>query len=136
MAENTSGRSSSNLTDIEIAYILGLSDAGLSHQDIATQCGRSKSTVTRVTQRYNIKSFTGVEPPPGPRKEVDERQRRTLLREVKQNRRSTLSEITNILSDKLSVRTLQRRLNEAGIQKHIAVQKPWLTSEHMKARLE
>ena len=124
MAENTSERSSFNLIDIEIAYILRLSDAGLFHQDIATQCGRSKFTVTRFTQRYNIKSFTEVKSPPEPRKEVDERQRRTLLREVKQNRRSTLSEITNILSDKLSVRTLQRRLNEADIQKHIAVQKP------------
>ena len=49
IAENTSGRTISNLKDTEICYILGLADAGMSHSNIATKCGQSKTVVTKVT---------------------------------------------------------------------------------------
>ena len=136
MAKSTSGRVSSNLDDREISYILGLHDAGLSHSTIAAKVGRSKSAITRALQRYEFKTFTSVTPPPGPAKQISDREMRTIVRVVKQNRRCTLSDITNILPDKPSKRTLQRRLKEVGIQKHLAVAKPFLTPEHMKQRLE
>ena len=136
MAKSTSGRVSSNLDDREISYILGLHDAGLSHSTIAAKVGRSKSAITRALQRYEFKTFTSVTPPPGPAKQISDREMRTIVRVVKQNRRCTLSDITNILPDKPSKRTLQCCLKEVGIQKYLAVAKPFLTPEHMKQRLE
>ena len=136
MAEKTLGQTSSNLTDVGIGYILGLNNAGLSHQDIADKCSRSQSAVTRIMQRYDIKTFTGVKPPPGPQKAIEEQELRTIVQEVKKNRWSSLSDVINILPNKISTCTLQRWLSIVGIQKHIALKKPWLSPEHMNTRLE
>jgi hypothetical protein len=47
-----------------------------------------------------------------------------------------LSDITNVTALSIPPCTVQRRLSEVGIQKHIAVTKPFLTPAHMKARLD
>ena len=36
----------------------------------------------------------------------------------------------------MSIDTLKRRLKEVGMQKHIAVKKPYLTAAHIQARLK
>src|SRR4030095_9798928 len=102
----------------------------------AQQVGRSQSAVTRVTQRYDIKTFHRVTPPLGPQKSIDEHEQRTIVHQVHKNRQASLFDITNVLPEKISMRTLQRRLDQAGIQKHLALKKPFLSSEHMRARLE
>jgi len=136
MDQNNPGRMSSNLSDIEVAYILGANDAGAPHQEISAAIGRSCPTITKIMKKYNIKTFSGVTPPPGNPKKIDCRQQKTLLRAVQSNRRATLKDISNILPDKPSSRTIQRHLQEIGIKKHIAVNKPYLTDAHMKARLD
>jgi transposase len=136
MAKTTPGRVSSNLDSVEISYMLGLRDARLSHAEIAEKTNRSKSAVTRALQRYDIKTFKGVAPPPGNPKKLSNREVRGMIRVVNTNRRSALSDITNLLPTKVSDRTLRRRLKDAGIQKHIAVKKPMLTEQHMQKRLE
>jgi transposase len=136
MDQNKPGRLSANLTDIEVAYILGAKDAGATQHQISALIGRSQSAVAKVTQKYNIKTFSGVTPPPGNVKKINKREHRTLLRTVRSNRRATLSDITNILPNKMSVSTLKRHLKDIGIQKHIAVKKPYLTAAHIQARLE
>jgi transposase len=130
------GRTTPNLSDIEVAYILGMYDAGASKSAIAVQTSRARSTVRDAIKKYDIKTFTGVAPPPGNPKDLSDREARTLLRVTKNNRRKTLEDITNILPDKLSASTLQRRLSSLGIKKHIAIKKPFLTDEHKRQRLE
>ena len=71
MDQNKSGRLSANLTDIEVAYILGTNDAGASHRQISALIGRSHSAITKVTQKYDIKTFSGVTPPPGNSRKIN-----------------------------------------------------------------
>ena len=130
------GRTTANLSDIEVAYILRMSDAGASQTAISAQIDRSRSAVANAIKNYDIKTFTGVAPPPGNPKILSEYESRTLLRVTKKNRRRTFEDITNILSDKLSKRTLQRRLSTLGIKKHIAIKKPFLTDDHKCQWLE
>ena len=136
MDQNKSSRLSVNLTDIEVVYILGANDAGASHRQISALIGRSHSAITKVTQKYNIKTFSGVASPLENPRKINEREQRALLRTVCSNRHATLSDITNILLTKMSVETLKRCLKEVGMQKHIAVKKPYLTATHIQARLE
>jgi Transposase/DDE superfamily endonuclease len=129
------GRTTANLSDLEVAYILGMADAGASKSAISVQTSRSRSAVANAIEKYNIKTFTGVPPPPGNPKTVSQREKRTLLHTTRKNRRKTLEDITNILPDNPSKRTLQRRLSTLGIKKHIAIKKPFLTDEHKRKRL-
>ena len=126
------GRTTANLSDIEVVYILGMSDAGASQSAIAVQTSRSCSTVRDAIKKYDIKTFTGVAPPPGNPKLLSDREVRTLLRIIKKDRHKTLEDITNILPDKPSKRTLERRLSSFGIKKHIAIKKLFLTDEHKR----
>jgi transposase len=129
------GRTTANLSDLEVAYILGMSDAGASNTAISAQMSRSRSAVANAIEKYDIKTFTGVTPPPGNPKKLTERQKRTLKHVTRKNRRKTLEDITNILPQKSSVRTLQRQLSTLGIKKHIAIKKPFLNDEHKRQRL-
>ena len=115
MDQNKSGRLSANLTDIEVAYILGTNDAGASHRQISALVGRSHSAITKVTQKYDIKTFSGVTPPPGNPRKINKREQRALLHTVRSNRHATLFDITNILPTKMSIDTLKRRLKEVGM---------------------
>jgi len=136
MDVDTPGRSTENLTDLEVAYILGLCDGGATTSEIIEKTGRSKSAINKTLTRYDYKTFTGVTPPPGNPKILSERKKRNLVRVVRKHRRKTLSDITNILPDNPSVRTLQRELKEVGIQKHIAIKKPWISDENKQKRLD
>ena len=133
---STPGRSTLNLSDIEVAYILEMSDAGASKRAISAQTDRARSAVADAIKKYNIKTFTGVAPPSGNPKVLSERKARTLLRVTKKNRRKTLEDITNILPDKRSKRTLQHYLSTFDIKKHIAIKKPFLTDDNKCQRLE
>ena len=93
MARNMAGQTTLNLTDIEIAYFLGLGDAGLPHRDIAGQVRQSQSAVTCVAQRYDLKTFRGVILP---WKSIDELEQRTIVHEVKKNRQRSLPELPTI----------------------------------------
>jgi transposase len=129
------GRTTANLSDLEVAYILGMSDAGASNTAISAQMSRPRSTVANAIEKYDIKTFTGVAPLPGNPKKLTEHQKRTLKRVMCKNRRKTLEDITNILPQKSSIRTLQRQLSTLGIKKHIAIKKPFLNDEHKCQRL-
>ncbi len=129
-------RHTHNIDDIEAAYILGLSDAGTLPSEIASKVARDKSTITRLLKRYNYKSFAGVNKRPGRPKKATERDIRAIVRKAIANRRSPLADITNFSPIDISESTTRRILKEAGLQKHIAVKKPFLTDKQMADRLQ
>ena len=55
-------RTTVNLSDIEVAYILRMSNAGASQTAISAQIDRSHSAVVNTIKNYDIKTFTGVAP--------------------------------------------------------------------------
>ena len=113
-----------------------MADAGASKTSISAQTSRSRSAITNAIEKYNIKTFTGVALPPGNPTVLSEREARTLIRVTKKNRRNTLEDITKILPDKRSKRTLGPCLSALGIKKHIAIKKPFLTDDHKRQRFE
>ena len=52
------------------------------------------------------------------------------------NRTTVLTDITNSIALTISPHTVQRRLKENGIQKRIAIVKPFLTPKHIERRLQ
>jgi transposase len=129
-------RHATKISDVEAAYILGMSDAGAIPSQIAAKVQRDKSTITRLLQRHDYKSFLGVGKSTGRPKKTTERDEKLLVRKATVNRRSTLSDITNLAPVDISTSTTRRLLKEAGLQKHIAAKKPFLTAKHIADRLQ
>jgi hypothetical protein len=123
-------------TDNEIVYILGMHDAGAQPVDIADRVGKHHTTIDRVTTTYDWETWSGRLKPNSRPRRTTSRDDRMLVRAALNNRRVVLGDITNDLAINISPRTVQCRLSEAGIQKHIAVAKPFLSAAHMKARLD
>ena len=121
MDQNKSGELSANLIDIEVAYILDANDASVSHHQISALISHLHSAIIKLTQKYDIKTFSGVAPLPGNPRKITKREQRALLHTVHSNQHAALSDITNILLIKMSVNTLKHRLKDVGMQKHIAV---------------
>ena len=126
----------SNINDIEAAYILGMADAGTSHSQITSRVERDKSTITQLLNHYDYKSFVGVNKPPGRPRKTTERDNTLIVCKAIVNRRRTLSDITNLAPVEVSTSTMHRILKEAGVQKHIAAKKPFLTAKHIADRLK
>src|ERR1700736_6976174 len=125
-----------HLTETDVIYILGLHDGGMSPLAIACKMERDKSTITRILLRFSWETWTGFPTQTSRPRITTERDDRVLIRSALTNRTTILSDITNVTPVVISDRTIQRRLNEVGIKKHIAVTKPFLTPEHMRKRLE
>ena len=129
-------RHTSKINDIEAAYILGMSDGGAIPSEIAIKVERDKSTITRLLQRHDYKSFLGVGRSTGRPHNTTERDRKLIVRKAITNRRNTLSDITNLAPVNILSTTTRRILKEAGLQKHIAAKKPFLTAKHIAHRLQ
>ncbi|MBJ4999845.1 hypothetical protein JGF38_22890 [Salmonella enterica subsp. enterica serovar Hadar] len=76
----------------------------------------------------------------GRKKKISERSRRTLTRVVKQNRKSSLVEITQEFQSSSGVsassRTVRRELKNLGFHGRVAAQKPNITPQNAKRRLK
>lgn len=99
-----------------------------------------KSTISRVLQKFN--NGEGIENSQnrGRPNFVDERGDRRLLRQVKNNRRQTLQEISNNYNQHapktISTRTVQRKLHSFGMKRH-RVRKTLTVSEpNRKSRVK
>ena len=118
------GRTIVNLSDIEVAYILGRQMQGLLRpiylpSAVALDLQSSMSLIN-TTLKLSLESPLHLEGP----KKVSEHDKRNLIHLARKNHHKTLKDITNILPEKVSTRTLQRRLSDVGIQKHIAIKSP------------
>jgi len=116
--------------------MLCLSDCGATRSDIAERVGKDRRTIDRVLNTYDWETWSGRLQPRPRARSTSERDDCMLVRAALTSRRTPLADITNDLAITISPRTVQRRLSEAGIKKHIAISKPFLSPAHMKARLD
>jgi transposase len=109
---------------------------GLGTAEIARKTFLTPETV-KSTLRLNQQRHEGTTVPRSGRpSKLSRRDRRTLLRYVRKNPKLTYEQILVDLSLPISTKTMQRILKEEGIKKWIAKQRPLLTEEAAKIRLE
>jgi len=66
MPETNPESSYRHLTDVQVTKCLALAKGGMKQRAIATEIGCSKSTVGRITRRYQFETFAQRMPTPGP----------------------------------------------------------------------
>ena len=91
-----------------------------------------KSTLLRNSQRHEGTTLSRSGRPP----KLSHRDRRSLLRYVRKNPKLTYEQVLTDLNLPVSSKTVYRILKEEGIKKWIAKQRPLLTEEAAKIRLE
>jgi len=129
-----------HLTDVEIAKILGLGKANTSRRTIASLMKCSVMAVQHALATFSFETFTGRQHRREYQRKTTKREDRYIVRSIKQNDSLPLSDITNIVSNKLDVpistTTIRRRRSEAGLGSYIAAEKPGLRAENVAKRLE
>ncbi|GFX29168.1 regulator of chromosome condensation 2 [Trichonephila clavipes] len=111
---------SKELSEFDRGNIVGCHLCGKSIREIADIRKKPKSTVSDVIVKWKRRGSETAEKRTGRPKILGERSRRTLKRVVKQNRKSSLVEISHEFqsSSEISVnsRTVHRELKKLGIQ--------------------
>ncbi len=129
-------QSCQHLTDIEIAKALGLGKAKVPQREIAEYLGCSQKAVQHALATYDFDTFNGRNPRREYKRKTTEREDRYIQRALKQNQWTPLQDISSIVNIPVSRQTIARRRDEADLGSYIAVQKPGLRPENIKARLE
>jgi transposase len=131
----SNARTYSQLSDSEIMQILTLGHSGLSTRDIARQVTRSPSTVCRILQTYDYKTFNARDRTRIGKRKTTKHEDRILTRTAKANDDQSYRDIIHMSGIKVSCNTLRRRLKEIGLYSRIRRQKPVLKPHHKAARL-
>lgn len=129
---------SSKLSDEERVKIVTLHEENFSNRQIAKKIGRNESTVRRFLKNYEETGLYKRKVGSGRKKVTNERTERILRRLSLRDRfktapklRAELIETTGI---NVSLRTVQRRLNEIGLKACRPAKKPLLTASMKKKR--
>lgn len=125
----------SHLSDSEIAKILTLDHSGLSTRAIASEVARGRSTVSRILQTFDYKTFNARDRTRIHKRKTTEYQDRILTRTAKANDDQAYRDIIYMSGINVSRNTLRRRLKEIGLYSRIRRQKPVLKPSHKAARL-
>ena len=128
-------RPNSHLSDSEIAKILALDHSGLSTRAIASEVVCSQSTVSRILQTYDYKTFNSRDRTRIRKRKTTEHEDRILTRVAKANDDKAYHDIIYMFSIKVSRKTLRHRLKEIDLYSRIRRQKPLLKPSHKAARL-
>lgn len=131
---------SNELSEFDRGSIVGCHLCGKSVREIADILQKPKSTVSDVIVNWKRRGMETAEKRAGRPKKLGERSRRTLKRVVKQNRKSSLLEISQEFQSSsdvsVSSRTVRRELNNLGFHGRAAAHKPNITSQNAKHRLK
>ena len=117
------------------AMIVRMRIVGLKLSEIALIVERPIPTISRIINSYYEYGF--VELPKRSRrpKKVSGRDRRSLVREMKQYRCAPLAEIGNILPNPIGLQTLRKEVHDLGLNSCIVVKKSFLSDNHKAERL-
>ena len=126
------------LTDFECGEIIGLYKVKFPIRKIAEILNHPKSTVGDIVKKYKEQGLTSTLPRSGRPKTLTDRDKRQLIKIMKDNRNLTLVEITEKFNETLnfsfSTRTIQRVLHEEGYSGHAAKKKPFISEKNRKKR--
>jgi len=115
--------------------ILTLDHVGLSTRAIADEVGRSRSTVGRILQCHDYKTFNSHTRTRICKRKTTEREDRILTRTAKVHDDQAYRDIIHLSGIKVSRNTLRLRLKEIGLYSRIRRNKPVLKPHHKAARL-
>jgi len=121
------------LTDFQKGEILALKPH-FSHAEIGLQLHIPRQTITDFIERSKERQSIENIPRPGRPRKTSTMTDRWLVHNAESDTHVPFQELKNILNIDIGVRTLRRRLREAGIRKWRAVKRPLLTPEHAKKR--
>jgi transposase len=131
---------SKELSEFDRGSIVGCHLCGKSVREIADILQKPKSTVSDVIVKWKRRGNETAEKRTGRPKILGERSRRTLKRLVKQNRKSSLVEISQEFQSSsgisVSSRTVRRELKNLGFHGRAAAHKPNITPQNAKHRLQ
>ena len=126
---------SSSLRDQSI----GLFKANYSFSQISKVLSLPKSTIQYIVNKWKRFGDTKNAPRSGRPRKISKRGLRVLIKVVRENRWSTLGNITTEFNkdnkDHISSTTIRRRLNEYGFRSRIPARKPLISENNRKKRL-
>lgn len=108
---------------------------GRTPTQIAQDCELSVNSVKAVLRRFRKRGTVVTPEVAGRPKKLSDRDARSLIREIKMERRSTLADLTNSTSTEVSQRTVRRTLQSCGIHNRVARKNPFLGDAHEAKRL-
>lgn len=115
------------LSEFQRGRIVGAREAGMSIHATCKLVGVSKTTVCRIMEEYS-RGKTTADKSTGRKPKLDSRQKRSLKRIVRKDRRITAVKATASLNDSLeepvSTRTVRRELHKMGMHGRAAIKKP------------
>lgn len=120
----------------ERRLIVRLYIEGVSQREICRRTGRTRTAVSRITQAYRDEARLGDAHRTGRQRITREEEDQLIVAAAVADPFLSARDIREALSLNVSCKTIQRRLQEAGLQNHIAAQKPLLTESQRRARLE
>jgi transposase len=115
--------------------IVGMQKGGMSVSEIGNIVGRPKSTISRILKRFRISGSVLPASRSGRPKNMSDRDRRKLHRDLSSNRRAPLAELCSNVTSSVGMLTLRKELHELGVNICIAVKKPFLSDIHKAKRL-
>ena len=116
--------------------VLTLRELGKSIDFIMKKTGLGKTCVKDICRRNSIKYKNEYSSPPGRPKKILKNLRKKIKDHVKKNERITLRSSISELKLEVSKPTLSRVFREIGISKRKMKDKPTLTNEHQKKRVD
>jgi len=123
------------LIERQIDVALGMHEAGASQRVIAEQLSVSQTSLTFIPQNLNYyfqnSRFISIH-----KRSITDRTSHRIARLALKLPRISLQDLINRLDINLSKKTITLHLKHLGIQKRIAYAKPYLSPQHMIARLE
>jgi transposase len=124
------------LTVEERACIIGTHQGGAKDVEIVVALGHPKSTVNIVLKEFEY--CGSVEHPKsiGRPKKLSKKSIGIITRELAQNRRQILADITNRSGFNVSGSTVKKVLHDVGFYSSNAQKKPFLSNTHKTRRLE
>lgn len=129
-----------DLTDFEKGQIVGARMTGASITKVAEVFGFSRATISRTMTQFEKQGKTSNNRTKcGRPSKLSGRDRRTLNRIIKKNRRSTATkvraELNQHLSNEVSTKTVRRELHNGGYHGRAAIRKPLLSSVNIQKRM-
>jgi len=130
---------SKELTEFERGEIIGLSKINLSVRNIAKVLLLKKSTIQDVITKYRRRGLISAAPRSGRPPILTQRNTRALIKIVKEDRQTSLDELTEKFSKTLQISvsnsTIKRKLHEEGYYGRLGKKKPLVSEVNRKKRL-
>ncbi len=131
-------KGSKNIPDKTKFAIIELWKANITHVAISNQLSIPRSTVSNIIRKYK-QGETSEKETRGRKLKLNPRCKRRLLRMIYENKfkplNVTVSKFRTAKSEGISILTIHRYVHHAGIRSYNAVSKPYLTKNHINARL-